>query len=79
LLTQNVLLLQKSWEKDVKSLKEEMKKDLQKERERHRREMQDVKVKFSTHTTNVYHSTCTFIQPSAVLMSSDSLLKFTSL
>ena len=79
MLTQNILLLQKRMEKDIKGLKEKMKKDLQNERERHRRELQDLKVKFPTHTKNVYHSTRTFIQPSAVLMSSDSLLKFTSL
>jgi len=66
-------------EKDIKALKEKMKGDLKKERERHRGELLDLKVKFPTHTTNVYHSTRTFIQPSAVLMSSDSLLKFTSL
>jgi hypothetical protein len=79
LLTQNVLLLQKRMEKDTKSLKEKIKKDLEKERERHRRELLELKVKFPMHTTNVYHSTRTFIQPSAVLMSSDSLLKFMSL
>jgi hypothetical protein len=65
-------------ERDViKTLKEKMKKDLQKEREIHRRELQNSMVRFPTHTTNVYHST--FIQLSAVLMSSGSLPKFTSL
>jgi len=64
-------------EKDVKALKEKMKKDLQKKREMHRAELQNTKVRFPTHTTNVYHSI--FIQPSAVLMSSDSLTNLTSL
>ena len=64
-------------EKDVKamkdviiSLRDKMKKDKQKEREMQRRELQNAKVRFPTHTTNVYHST--FIQPSAVRMSPDS-------
>ena len=64
-------------EKNVKSFKEKIKNDLQKERERQRSELQNTKVRFPTHTTNVYHST--FIQRSVVLMSSDSLPKFTSL
>jgi len=66
-------------EKDVKSIKLKMKNDLIKERALHRVELLKLKVKFPTHTTRVYHSTRTFIQPSAVLMSSDSLPKFTSL
>jgi len=77
LLTLNILLLQRRMEKDVKALKEKMKKDLQKKREMHRAELQNTKVRFPTHTTNVYHSI--FIQPSAVLMSSDSLTNLTSL
>jgi len=60
-------------EKEIKELKAKMKKDLEKQKI----EMQNWKVKFPTHTTNVYHST--FIQPSAVLMFSDSLPKFISL
>jgi len=72
LLTQNVLLLQKRMETDIKSLKLKMRKDLQKERAQHRAELLNLKVKFPTHTTRVYHSTRTFIQPSAVLMSSTS-------
>ena len=79
MLIKNILLLQKRMEKDVKALKEKMKRDIQKERERQRRELQELKVKLPTHTKNMYHSTRTFIQSSAVLMSSDSLLKFTSL
>jgi len=77
LLTQNVLLLQRRMEKSVKTLKEKMKKEKQKERKIQRRELQNTKVRFPTHTANVYHSTS--IQPSAVLMSSESLLNFTSL
>jgi len=76
LLTQNVLLLQKSMEKDIKAMKGKLER-AKKEKERHRRSLQNTKVRFPTHTTNVYHST--FIQPSAILMSSDSLPKFTSL
>jgi len=60
-----------------KEVKAKMKQDLEKQLEIHMREMQNTKVRFPTHTTNVYHST--FIQPSAVLMSSDSLPNFTSL
>ena len=74
MFTQNILLLQKHMEKEVKA---KMKQDLEKQLEIHMREMQNTKVRFPTHTTNVYHST--FIQPSAVLMSSDSLPNFTSL
>jgi hypothetical protein len=66
-------------ENDMKALKLRMKNELLKEKAQHKRELQDFKVKFPTHTTCVYHSTRTFIQPSAVLMSSDSLLKFTLL
>ena len=77
LLTQNILLLQRKMENGVKTLKDKMKKDLQKERKKHWIEMQNAKVRFPTHTTNVNHST--FIQPSAFLVSSDSLPKFTSL
>jgi len=62
---------------DVKNLKKEIQKNKQKEREIRRRELRKAKVRFPTHTTNVYHSTA--IQPSAVLMSSDSLPNFTSL
>jgi len=60
-------------EKEIKEVKAKMKKDL----EKRRIEMQNAKVRFPTHTTDVYHSTS--IQPSAVLMSSDSLPNFTSL
>jgi len=75
---QNILLLQRRVEKDIiKKLKEKMKKDLQKEREIRKRELQNSMVRFPTHTTNMYH--CAFIQLSAVLMSSDSLPKFTLL
>ena len=84
MLTQNVLMLQRRMGKDVKALKDviktlkdKVKKDKQKEREIRRRQLQNAKVRFPTHTTNVYH--CTFIQPSAVLMSSDYLPKFISL
>jgi len=56
--------------KDVKALKEKMKKDIEKEREKYRREMQNAKVRFPTHTTNVYCST--FIQPSAFCISGKS-------
>jgi len=81
LLTQNMLLLQRWMRKDVKdvikTLKDKMKKVKQKEREIRRRELWNMKVRFPTHTTNVYHSI--FIQPSAVLMSSDPLPNFTSL
>jgi hypothetical protein len=66
-------------EKDVKAIKLKMRNDLKKERALHRSELLNMKVKFPTHTTRVYHSTRIFIQPSAVLMSSDSLPKFTSL
>jgi len=71
LLIQNVLLLQRKIETDVKAMKEKMKKVIQKEREKHRTEMQNAKVRFPMHTTNAYRST--FIQSIAVLMSSDSL------
>jgi hypothetical protein len=64
-------------EKELKAVEDKMKKALQKQREIHTREMQNVKVRFPTHTTNVYHST--FIQPSAVPMSTDSLPNVTSL
>jgi len=64
-------------EKDFKAVEDKMKKALQKQREIHLSEMQNAKVRFPTHTTNVYHSTS--IQPSAVFMSSDSLPNFTSL
>jgi len=81
---QNVILLQRRMKKDVKAvknvvknLKEEIKKNKQKGKEIHRRQLRNAKLRFPTHTTNVYHST--FIQPSAVLMSSDSLNNFTSL
>ena len=60
----------------IKRLKDKMKKDTKKERALHRRQLQNVKVRFPTHATNVYHSTS--IQPSAVLMPSDSLPKFTT-
>jgi len=56
----------------VKQLKEKMRKDLEKEREQHRRQLQNTTVRFPTHTTDVYHSTS--IQPSAYLLSSESLL-----
>jgi uncharacterized protein YbaP (TraB family) len=69
--------LQRRLEKDVKKLKYEMKKDLEKEREQHRIDPQNVRVRFPWYMTNVYCSK--FIQTSAVLMSSDSLPKFTSL
>jgi len=84
LLTQNVLLLQRRTQKDIKAvknviktLKGKMKKDKQKEREIRRRELRNTKVRFPRHTTNVYQYRV--IQPSAVLMSSDSLPNFTSL
>ena len=70
MLTQNVLLLQKRMEKDVESMKLKMRDDLEKQRALQREELLNLKVKFPTHTTRVYHSTRTFIQPSAVLMSS---------
>ena len=54
-MTQNILLLQRRMEKDVKALKDKMNKDLQKEREIHRRELRNAKVRFPKHTTNVYH------------------------
>ena len=84
MLTQNVLLLQRHMEKYVKAvkdviktLKNKMKKDKQKERKIRRRQLHNTKVRLPTQSTNVYQST--FIQPSAVLMSSDSLPNFTSL
>jgi len=61
----------------MKKLKDKMKKTLQKEREKQKRELQNAKVRFTTYTTNVYHST--LIQLSAIRMSSDSLPKFTLL
>jgi len=64
-------------EKSVQELKDKIKKEKLKERKIHRQQLQNKKVRFSKHTTNVYHSTS--IQPSAVLMSSESLLNFTSL
>jgi len=64
-------------ENSVTQLKEKMRKGLEKESEQHRRQLQNTTVRFPTHTTNVNHST--FIQPSAVLISSESLLNFTSL
>jgi len=64
-------------EKYLKAVEHKMKKALQKQREMHMSEMQNAKVRFPTHTTNVYQSTV--IQPSAVLMSSDSLPNVTSL
>jgi len=63
-------------EKEIKALKDKMKRDKKKEKEIHKRNLQNTKVRFPTHTTNVYQ--CTFIQPSAILMSSDSLPNFTS-
>jgi hypothetical protein len=77
LFTQNILLLQKHMEKEVKEVKAKMKQDLEKQLEIHMREMQNTEVRFPMHTTNLYHST--FIQRSAVLMSSHSLPNFTSL
>jgi len=62
-LTQNILLLQRKMDNDVKTLKDKMKKDLQKEREKHRREMQNAKVRFPTPTKCVpiyIHSTQCF-------------------
>jgi len=61
----------------MRTLKDKMKEDRKKEKEIHRKQLQNTKVRFPTHTTNVYHSICK--QPSAALMSSDSLSKFTSL
>jgi hypothetical protein len=61
----------------IKKFKEKIKKDTKKESALRRRQLQNVKVRFHTHTTNVYQSTS--IQPSAVLMPSDSLPKFTTL
>ena len=61
----------------MKTFKDKMKTDRKKERGIHRIQLQNTKVRFPTHTTNVYHSI--FIQSSVVLMSSDSLSKFTSL
>ena len=46
LLTQNVLLLQKGMEKDMKSLKLKMRKELLEERNKHRTELQNMKVRF---------------------------------
>jgi hypothetical protein len=40
-------------EKDVKALKDKMKRDLQKERERRRRELQNSKVRFPKHIIHV--------------------------
>jgi len=74
-LAQNVLLLESKMENDLKTLKEKMKKDLQKERAKHTREMRNTKVRFPTHTKCV--PIYKFIQPSAFLMSSDSLPNFT--
>jgi len=64
-------------ENSVKTLKEKIKKEKQKERKIRSIVLQNVKVMFPTHTTNVYHHT--FIQLSDVLMSSEFLLNFTSL
>ena len=64
-------------EKEVKALKKTMRNNLKKQRVRLRMEMQKAKVRFSSHTTNVYHSTV--IHPRDVLMSSGYLPKFTSL
>jgi len=64
-------------EKSVQELKEKMKNEKIKTRKKNRKQLQNTKVRFPTHTTNVYRSTS--IQPSAVLMSSESLLNFTSL
>ena len=63
LLTQNLLLLQKGME-DMKSLKLKMRKKLQEERNKHRTELQNMKVRFPTHITNVCNSTVT--HPSAL-------------
>ncbi len=63
LLTQNELLLQKGME-DMKSLKLKMRKELQEERNKHRTELQNMKVRFPTHITNVCSST--FTHPSAL-------------
>jgi len=63
-------------EKTVHELKEKMKKEKIKERNINRQQLQNTKVRFPTHTTNVRRSTS--IQASAVLMSSESLLNFTS-
>jgi hypothetical protein len=51
LLTQNVLLLllQRDMEKNIKTLKENMRHNLQKEREKHRIEQQNMKVSFPMH------------------------------
>jgi hypothetical protein len=71
LLTQPVLLLlQRGVEKNMKSVKEKMKKDLQMEREKQKIQLQNMKVRFPTQ---IQMCTTTFIHPSAVLMSSDSL------
>ena len=44
-----------------------MQNDFKNERKINRRKIQKIKVRFPSHTTNVYHST--FIQPSTVLLS----------
>ena len=41
----------------IKTLKDKVKKNKQKEREIHRKKLQNTKVRFPTHTTNVYHCT----------------------
>ena len=74
---QNVLLLQKSMEKEIKEVKAKVKRDLGKQKKIHRIEIQNAKIGFPTYTSNLYHST--FIQTSAVLMSSEYLSNFTSL
>jgi hypothetical protein len=72
LLTQNVLLLQRDMEKKVNTLKEKMKHDLDRKRKTEAKDSTaEREGKFSNAYTNVYHST--FIRPSAVLISSDSL------
>jgi lantibiotic modifying enzyme len=54
-------------ENEMKKLKQKIKNELKKEKENNKRQMQELKVRFPSHTTNVYHST--FIQPSTVLLS----------
>jgi hypothetical protein len=46
LLTQNVLLLQRDMENDVKTMREQLKQDLKKKREEQRLELQNMKVSF---------------------------------
>lgn len=64
LLTRNVLLLQKGMSKDMKCLKHKMRNQLLDERNKHRTDLQNMKVRFPTHITNVCNST--FTHPSTL-------------